>query len=125
MLDVSRQDHARPLETVLRDAYVGGVVNLHVHPPQVATVAGERPMASALARWQALRSEELTTLAHTRVRVPDPNARRLLTLLDGTRDRAALQAAAAASWPTHMREQAAAFVAHTLEQFARLALLQA
>ena len=69
--------------------------------------------------------EDITTLTHTRVRIPDPNARRLLTLLDGTRDRAALTAAAAATWPTGVREQAGAFVAHALEQFARLALLQA
>jgi len=124
LLADARESHARPLETVLRDAYVGGVVNLHIHPPQVAAVAGERPIASLLARWQARHAEDITTLIHTRVRIPDPNARRLLTLLDGTRDRAALTAAAAATWPTGAREQAGAFVAHALEQFARLALLQ-
>lgn len=116
---------ARPLETFLRDAYVGAIVNLHVHPPALVAAAGERPLASPLARWQAARQEELTTLTHTRVRVPDPHARRLLTLLDGTRDRAALTAATAATWRGGGREDAAAFAAYALEQFGRLALLLA
>jgi hypothetical protein len=59
------------------------------------------------------------------VRVPDANARRLLTLLDGTRNRTALVAATAAEWPAGVRQDADAFVTHALEQFARLALLVA
>jgi protein-L-isoaspartate O-methyltransferase len=120
---LARDASARPLETLLRDAYVGGVVGLHVQPPPLAIVAGERPLASPLARWQAARQDELTSLLHARVRVPDANARRLLSLLDGTRDRAALVAATAAAWPAGMRQDAEGFVAHALEQFARLALL--
>jgi SAM-dependent methyltransferase len=116
---------ARPLETLLRDAYVAGVVTLHVRPPPLAVVAGERPVASPLARWQAARQEELTSLLHARVRIPDANARRLLALLDGTRDRAALVAATAATWPAAVRQDAEAFVAHALAQFGRLALLMA
>jgi protein-L-isoaspartate O-methyltransferase len=116
---------ARPIETLLRDAYVGGVVNLHVQPPALVTVAGERPLASPLARWQAARQDDLTSLLHARVRVPDANARRLLTLLDGTRNRTALVAATAAEWPAGVRQDADAFVTHALEQFARLALLVA
>jgi hypothetical protein len=116
---------ARPLESLLRDAYVGGVVGLHVQPPPLAIAPGERPRASPLARWQAARQDELTSLLHARVRVPDPNARRLLSLLDGTRDRASLVAATAAAWPAGVRQDAAGFVAHALEQFARLALLMA
>ena len=115
----------QPLELVLRDAYVGAVVNLHVHPPALVTAAGPRPCASPLARWQAARGDELTSLVHTRVRVPDPNALRLLTLLDGTRDVPALVAATTAAWPGGVRQEAAAFVAHALEQFGRLALLAA
>jgi SAM-dependent methyltransferase len=115
----------RALELLLRDAYVGGVANLHVHPPALVTRAGAHPRASALARFQAARGEDVTTLAHTRVRIPDPNARRLLGLLDGTRDVAALVAATAAAWPAAQRKDAAAFVAHAVEQFGRLALLAA
>ena len=115
----------QPFELILRDAYVGAVVNLHVQPPPLVTAQGPRPRASALARWQAARGEDLTSLGHTRVRVPDPNARRLLNTLDGTRDVAALVTAAAATWPGGVREQAGAFVAHALEQFGRLGLLEA
>jgi protein-L-isoaspartate O-methyltransferase len=115
----------RALELLLRDAYVGGVVNLHVHPPALVAQAGARPRASALARHQASRGEDVTTLAHARVRIPDANARRLLALLDGTRDVPALVAATAAAWPSGMRQDAAAFVTHALEQFGRLALLAA
>jgi SAM-dependent methyltransferase len=113
---------ARPVETLLRDAYVGGVVNLHVHPPAAVTVPGTRPVASVLARWQAGRQEELTNLLHARVRVPDPNARRLLGLLDGSRDPAALVAAMTVNWPGARRD-VEGFVAHALPQFGKLGLL--
>ena len=115
----------RPLELLLRDAYVGGVVNLHVHPPALVTRPPARPRASALARYQATRGEDVTTLTHARVRIPDANARRLLAMLDGTRAVPALVSATAAAWPGGMRQDAAAFVAHALEQFGRLALLAA
>ena len=114
---------ARPLEAILTDAYVSGVVNLHVHPPALATVAGERPTAASLARLQARTQEDVTSLLHMRVRLQDPNARRLLMLLDGTRDRAALAAAIDGPAFGSDRAQARAFVTHALEQFARLALL--
>jgi len=118
-------DWPRPLAMLLRDAYVAGVINLHVEPPALVVVPGPRALASPLARWQAGRGEELTSLVQTRVRMPDPNARRLLGLLDGTRDVSALVAATAAAWPAAMRKDAAAFVAHALEQFGRLGLLAA
>jgi SAM-dependent methyltransferase len=116
----------RPLETLLRDAYVGGVVNLHLQPPAVATTPPERPRASVLARWQAAQQQQdLTTLVHTRVRVPDPNARQLLQLLDGTRTRQQLIAATETAVPVGIRAQVPAFVDHVLAQFARLGLLAA
>ena len=116
-------DATRPLATLLRDAYVGSVVNLHLHPPALVTTVSQHPRASALARWQAAHQQDLTSLVHTRVRVPDPNARRLLQLLDGTQDRAALVAATAAALPAGLRSQAGGFVDHALTQFARLGLL--
>jgi protein-L-isoaspartate O-methyltransferase len=116
---------ARPLETLLRDAYVGGVVNLHLQPPPLVGTPSDRPRASPLARWQAVQQQDLTNLVQTRVRVPDPNARRLLQLLDGTRDRKALVAATEAALPAAHRAQAAGFVDHALLQFARLGLLAA
>ncbi len=120
-------DHppARPLETILTDAYVSDLVNLHVQPPAIAAVAGERPIASPLARFEARTQEALTCLLHTRVRLPDANARQLVTLLDGTHDRASLAAAIAGPAFGYQRDVAGRFVAHALERFARMALLLA
>jgi SAM-dependent methyltransferase len=113
----------RPMETILTHAFVSSIVSLHVHPASFATTATERPVASPLARLQARDSDAVTSLAHVRVRLSDEDTRRLLTLLDGTRDRAAL--ATAMSGPTFgdERDKARAFVDYGLEQFARLALL--
>ena len=65
----------------------------HAGPLRAATEPGPRPVASRLARWQAARGVELTSLAYTTVRMEEPAARRLITLLDGTRDRDAIRAA--------------------------------
>jgi len=58
-----------------------------VDPPARGLVAGERPRASALARWQIARQPEVTTLLHAVVRIDDQAGQTLLGLLDGTRDR--------------------------------------
>jgi len=115
----------RPLEAILTDAYVASVVNLHVHPPTLATRAGPRPLASPLARLQARAGEEVTSLLHSRMRLPDPKTRTLLALLDGTRDRAALGAAMTEAAFDNQADKANAFVTHAVEQFARLGLLLA
>jgi 3-methyladenine DNA glycosylase AlkC len=60
---------------------------LRTLPLPVARTAGARPEAFALARWQAKMREGVTSLRHETIRLPDPFARTLLTLLDGTRDR--------------------------------------
>ena len=115
----------RPLEAILTDAFVSSIVALHVHPPALATTPSERPEASPLARYQARERDEVTTLAHTRVRLADAPTRRLLTLVDGTRDRAALAAAINGPAFANDRTQAQAFVDFSLAQFARLGLLRA
>jgi len=76
-------------EMLLR-AYAADVVHLHVWAPPIATAASERPRAAAPARLQATRGTRITTLRHAEVDVPDELGRRLIALLDGTRDRAAL-----------------------------------
>ena len=113
----------RPLEAILTDAFVSGVVTLHVHPPKLVTEAGANPAASPLARLQARSSDEVTNLAHIRARLPDPPTRRLLTLLDGTRDRATLAKEMNGPEFGHDREKARAFVDYALAQFGRMALL--
>jgi SAM-dependent methyltransferase len=81
-------DHA-VAEMLLR-AYAANFVHLHVWAPDLATEPSERPVAFAPARLQAGRGTRVTTLRHAEVDVPDELGRRLITLLDGTRDRAAL-----------------------------------
>ena len=77
---------------MLRRAYAANLVRLHVWAPQLTTSLSERPVASALARLQAAEGTRVTTLLHTSVEVGDELGRRLIGLLDGTRDRAALLA---------------------------------
>jgi protein-L-isoaspartate O-methyltransferase len=114
----------KPLESLLIQAYVSSIIALHVHPPTLAAVAGERPRASALARYEAATQPHATSQLHKRVRLPDPNTRRLLAMLDGVTDRAA--AARAFIDPARGMDgvRATRFVDDTLKEFARLALLE-
>jgi SAM-dependent methyltransferase len=85
-------DDRRALCDALLRGYAANLVALHVHPPRPTTTPGEAPRASALARHQALGGQMVTNLRHASVRIEDDLGRRLVTLLDGTRDRAALTA---------------------------------
>jgi trans-aconitate methyltransferase len=75
----------------LLQAYAVNLVQLHLWAPALPAAPPERPAASAVARWQAARGPRVTNLWHRAVEVPDEIGRRLIGLLDGTRDRAALQ----------------------------------
>ncbi len=81
---------AREVEAILMSAFKAGMVRLYADPPALEATSGGRPVASPLARIQAGAGETVTTLLHTSIEIRDPVARRLLVLLDGTRDRAAL-----------------------------------
>jgi SAM-dependent methyltransferase len=70
-------------------AWLGGFVELHSHMGRAARSPTERPLASPLARLQAAGGRRVSSLRHRVVELEDPD-RRLLCLLDGTRDRAAL-----------------------------------
>jgi SAM-dependent methyltransferase len=78
------------LGEVLIDGFRRERLMPHAGPLRAALEPGERPRASALARWQAARGEDITSLAYQRVVMTEPAARLLITLLDGTRDRAAI-----------------------------------
>jgi hypothetical protein len=73
---------------------------------------------SPLCRWQSSHSARLTDLCHYPVKIQEERARRLLGLLDGTRDRAALSA----DWST---DGTANELDEYLERFAKLRLLTA
>lgn len=66
-------------------------LELRVHPPPFVLDPGERPTASAFARWRCRTGGRVTNLRHENVSLSKPE-RELLLLLDGTRDRAALEA---------------------------------
>ncbi len=65
------------------------LLRLSMQPPHVAASNAERPLASPLARQQAVRQQPITNLRHESI-VVSPFDRHLLPLLDGTRDRTAL-----------------------------------
>jgi Predicted methyltransferase regulatory domain/PKMT, C-terminal winged helix domain len=85
----SGADREALCDALLR-CYAGNLVQLHFHPPELAASAGELPEASPLARHQARSGALVTNLRHTSVRIEDELGRRLVSLLDGTLDRAAL-----------------------------------
>lgn len=122
---IGSQPLPRPLDALIGDAYVSNFIVLHAHPPAVAALPGERPRAPALARLEAAAGDALTSLFHTRVRIPDSNARKLVSLLDGTRDRAALVADINGPAFAFQRDAAGAFVDQALAQLARMGLLEA
>ena len=81
---------ARALFELLLKSYAPGLATLHLSPPRFSPRAGDRPLAGSLARWQARSGGRVTNLCHAPVVLEDSAGRHLLTLLDGTRDRAAL-----------------------------------
>jgi SAM-dependent methyltransferase len=78
------------LSELLVMLYSGDMVELYVQIPEVATVPGEKPLASALARMQARDATPLVDLWHRNLAIDDAQVLRLVALLDGTRDQEAL-----------------------------------
>jgi hypothetical protein len=119
-------EDAEALAAILLHAFAAGMVELSAHRFVFAERAGERPEASPLARRQAARGETVTTLRHTSLRLGDEVARRLVTLLDGTRDRAAI-AATLAALPeiTESSGELSSKLEASLERLAHQALLVA
>jgi SAM-dependent methyltransferase len=127
----------RAATDILLAAYRVGLAFAFVDPPKPADAAGERPRLSPVIRRQIeTGSENLTSVLHTVVRIDDPVARRLLWLMDGTRDRAAVTAdlaawaaeeAAKTDGPTpsaeELREKFAARIDSGFAKAAELALL--
>lgn len=78
------------LSAALAHAHRAGFLTLHVHPYRVVNRAGEWPAVSRLARHQLERGDLATNQLHASLHFPDSLSRRLVQLLDGTRDRQAL-----------------------------------
>jgi SAM-dependent methyltransferase len=111
-------DDTRALTAVLTEAYIGGVVDLHSEPAAIAASVDAKPRASAVARLMAKSRTRVTSRRHESVNLADPHARRLLTLLDGTRDHRALLRDLGSDY-----DRGAEGVEAMLNAFARLSLL--
>src|SRR5262249_23492332 len=93
---LSAEDEQGLVESLLV-GWLGGFVELHSHAGRAARSPAERPLASPLARLQAASGRRVSSLRHRVVELEAPDRRapgrpdrRLLCLLDGTRDRATL-----------------------------------
>ncbi len=90
------EDETRLLRLLLA-SYLAYVTHLRSMACPFVTNASERPRASALARLQSRTLTHVTSLKHTSVQLEDPLVRRFLQLLDGTRDRTAIEREMAAA----------------------------
>jgi len=84
------EGEAEPLAGALLQAYSAGLLEVNVRPGQFKAEAGDRPVASPLARLQAEDGSMVTTLRHTTQELADDVDRCLVLLLDGSLGRSAL-----------------------------------
>jgi methyltransferase-like protein/2-polyprenyl-3-methyl-5-hydroxy-6-metoxy-1,4-benzoquinol methylase len=86
-LDAGVDEVGRSLGLSLLRLYVSSrLIELHTTPPAFVSSVSERPVASPLARLQAINSTDITNLRHEPVRLSDAE-RVLVAQLDGTRSR--------------------------------------
>jgi SAM-dependent methyltransferase len=78
------------LGEALLPCFAANLLRLHAVLPGLTITPPQRPRASPLARRQARERQLMTTLRHTSIQLEDDLGWRLVALLDGTRDRAAL-----------------------------------
>ncbi len=112
------EDSAWLSDAILK-LYVARLVKLHVHAPAFASEVSERPLGSALARAQIQNSRTVSNLLYGSVEIDDETARRLLSLLDGSRDRKQLLA------ELHADSITAEQLELDLKKLAKMALLAA
>lgn len=74
------------LSELLMKMYGAGLMEIDTHPWNYPAVPSERPCVSQLARFQVKEGGRVTSLRHQAVDLDDDGARRLLPLLDGTRE---------------------------------------
>ena len=116
---------SRPVPALLAEAMYVGTVDLYTHAPPLAAAVSERPVASPIVRWQAVRQPNLTNLRHEPLRLDDPHALAMLALLDGTRTHHDLAIALARRLPDAEKGQAGERIATYLSQFVLHGLIAA
>jgi hypothetical protein len=99
------------------------MVELYVHPPPLAAIAGERRWRAPSCAGRRAGSRASTNLRHETLRIDDPLALALLVSLDGSRTRAELATALAARLPESERASAGERLATYLAHFAMHGLL--
>lgn len=125
--DATDEDRVAVCGALLR-CYAANLVQVHTVPPPLTTSVSERPEASPLARHQARSGQLVTNLRHASVRLEDDLGRRLVVLLDGTRDRVQLLHELRAfllETGHEVPDPLEAGLERSLEGIARLALLRA
>jgi SAM-dependent methyltransferase len=84
----------RHAAALVMDLWARDAATVSLTPPRAAAEPGALPAASPLIRYRARQPGDIHSLFGQTVEFQDPRDRRLLELLDGTRDRAELAAAA-------------------------------
>ena len=103
---------------------ISRMIEVEAWEPLVAREVSERPLASLLCRLDVGKNDRLATLMHTMVEMTDPVALKLIPLLDGTRDRAAILAELTRALPEMSPADLAAGLDPALQQLRRTGLLE-
>ncbi|WP_157368593.1 methyltransferase regulatory domain-containing protein [Zavarzinella formosa] len=124
-LNPDPQDMTR-LAELLSAVWMAGMIELHGHQPTYREIVAERPKVCPLARLQARLGPMVTNRLHETMRFEDVPSRKLLDLLDGTRDRTQIAAELMNSFPPDQRPTPAALLTgldRNLERLAKSGLL--
>jgi SAM-dependent methyltransferase len=111
--------------TLLMRLAVAKMIELRTWEAPLAPSISARPRASACSRQEARTRAFATTLLHSKMGLDDPVVRRLLQLLDGTRDRKMLLDALKSEFPAMPEEELEAGIEPCLEHFYRAGSLEA
>ncbi|MDX6629276.1 MAG: hypothetical protein QOH00_1522, partial [Gaiellales bacterium] len=121
--DAEPEERQLICEALLR-CYSAALAGVHAGPATFGTGAEAQPQVTAMARLQAQEGPMVANLRHEATTLDDP-ARVLVTLLDGTRDRAALLTDLERRMTGVARADLAVWLEASLTELARSALLLA
>jgi SAM-dependent methyltransferase/methyltransferase-like protein len=118
---LSPEEAAEMVREVLLRLHLPGVLELAPVPYGHPSKPSEKPVAGRMARVQIRHASRVTSLRHRPVDLDDDLGKRLVPLLDGSRDREALRAAASEEDSELTAEQ----VEEALQRLSELCLLEA
>jgi methyltransferase-like protein len=84
------EEDAKALAEILLEIFSTGLISIHSRQPKLSTKISELPNANPVARLHARKMPWIPTLRCDVIRMESEFSLELLTLLDGTRDRASL-----------------------------------